>query len=215
MSEVGWRLSIAALVVVSAAATAQAEDLVMPFACMTNNGEVRVSPAAETTYRISGRRDEQPFVACPTPSAACETMMVHRFTILCDGQNVAWTRVTGAARAAGISFPAGLPNGFAPVSMMSGRFVLPALVAARPNLTPVATQDLSPDSVVERREEPSRSASLAWVTEVRADSAPALTGGTAVRVAGSLATVLTLLMAASLVAAGRWRNPLPQTLRLS
>lgn len=215
MSGVVWRLSIAALVVVSAAAAAQAEDLVMPFACLASNGEVRVSPAAETTYRIYGRRNEQPFVACSAPGAACETMMVHRFAILCDGQNVAWTRVAGAARAAGISFPAGLPSGFAPVSMMSGRFVLPALIPAHQNLTSVSTQDLSPDSVAEVRDEPSRAPpGPAWVTEVRADTVPGLTGGTAVRVAGSLATVLTLLMAASLVAAGRYRNPLPQSLHL-
>jgi hypothetical protein len=208
VSGVVSRFVVAVLVAAAGAVSAHAEELVMPYACSAGSGEVKISPANETSYRMLGHRDEQPFVICGSGKSACETIMVHRFAIECDGQRVSWSHVANAARAAGVSLPAGLPNGFAPVSALSGRFVLPALVRTQPNLTQVSTQDLSPDSVLDQREYISRTAAPAWVTEVRADSASGATGSNALRLAGSLATVLALLMSASLVAARRWLSPL-------
>jgi hypothetical protein len=185
-----------------------AEDLVMPFACSAaGGGEIRVMPSNELSYRIAGPRDEQPFVACRGGGTACETMMVHRFAIECDGEKVAWSRVANAAKVSGVSIPSGLPNGFAPVSSMSGRFVLPSLTRTEPVNTRVATQDLSPDSVVEARDEGPSSNGSAWVTVIEPNTGSISVRGGAQRIALSLASVLAMLVAASMVAAGRWRIP--------
>lgn len=212
MSGVFLRLKFAALALLSAVWGAQAEDLIMPFTCNAAAGELQVSPSNETSYKILGHRDEQPFVACAGSGQACETMMVHRFAIACDGQKVAWSRIANAAKAFSAAMPAGLPNGFAPVSTLSGRFVLPALTHIEPHLeaasTRVAMQDLSPDSVVEGQESSAPADRAAWVTEVRADTA-ALPKGNALRVAGAMSVVMAVLVAASLAAAGRWRIPWP------
>jgi hypothetical protein len=77
------------------------ERLVMPFDCGVEGGEVRLSPAAEKSYRIVGGRDEQTVTTCtPAAAAGCTTVMVHRFTISCDGGAVAWMRIAGAIRSA-------------------------------------------------------------------------------------------------------------------
>jgi hypothetical protein len=198
------QLTVVALTLIGVTQIAQAEDLVMPFACTSMGGQVGLTPANDTAYKILGRRDEQPFVACGSSKAACETMMVHRFSVECGGNKISWARIADGARTFGVMIPAGLPNGFAPVSTLSGRFVLPAVTSAASAVTPVTMHDLSPDSVTEQNEEASPGMNAAWVTEVTSDAATALTGGNAVRVAGSLVTVLVMLFLASLVAAGRW-----------
>jgi hypothetical protein len=208
VSGVSLRLTFAGLALVSAVWSAQAEDLVMPFACNAAGGEVQVTPSNETSYRIVGRRDEQPFVACAGSGNACETMMIHRFAIACDGQKVPWSRIANAAKTFGAAIPSGLPNGFAPVSTVSGRFVLPALAHIEPSSTKVATQDLSPDSVIDEHDGAATVENAAWVTEVRAD-VTALPKGNALRVAGVLVAVLIALVAASLAATGRWRMAWP------
>ncbi len=215
MGGVVLRLSIAALIAAGAAVAARAEDLIMPFSCQAGNGELRVGPAPETTYRIIGHRDEQPFLACSGARPACETMMVHRFAIDCNGAKIAWAHVAAAAHAAGFALPSGLPVGFAPVSTMSGRFVLPALVAATAKVSTVSTENLASANSVEGTDEPARSASGAWTTQVQADAVVNLTGNNALRLAVSLASVLTILMGASFVASGRWRDPLTGVLGLS
>lgn len=201
-----------ALFVCSPAIAAHAEDLVMPFACRANGGEVQVSPANQTTYRIAGRRDEQPFAHCAAGGADCETMMVHRFAIECDGAIVPWARIAIAAKAAGVAMPLGLPTGYAPVSTLSGRFVLPALTRTQSTMPRVAKQDLSPESVIEPADETRTEINVSnagntWVTEVRADGWRAVPGGNPLRVAAAVASVIALLFAASMVAAGRWRAP--------
>lgn len=201
------RLGIIALVVMSSTIAADAEDLVMPYACHANGGEVQISSANDTTYRIVGGREEQPFASCGKAAADCVTMMVHRFAIECDGAKVSWSRVAIAAKAVGVNMPAALPAGFAPVSTMSGRFLLPSLTRTAPFMSRVATQDLSPDSVIERSEDAPPGGGNTWVTEVRADAWGSGSNGNAMRVGGSLAAVLAMLFAASMVVAGRWRLP--------
>jgi DnaJ domain len=188
---------------------ARAEDLVMPFTCSMVDGELRVLPSNDTTHPILGARTEQPFVACDGAEASgCRTIMVHRFNISCDGQRMPWSRVAGAARSSGIQLPPALPAGFAPLSPLSGRFVLPALARTSPYLSRVATEDLSPDSVAEAPETSPPSSHQAWDTSVTLDRVRATNASAALRVGGSIAVVLGLLLAASMVAAGRWRVPL-------
>lgn len=191
-----------------APARASAEDLVLPYACTVSGNAVHVSPSNDNTYRIVGRRDERPFVACAKSASACETMMVHRFSVECGGVTVPWTQIAQAASERGVPLPANLPEGFAPVSTLSGRFVLPALTRAPGYVAPrVATQDLSPDSVIEAPIERSEKSDRPWVTEVRADVLRAAPSSAAGRLAASLVAVFLMLLAASMIAAGRWRLP--------
>jgi hypothetical protein len=189
-------------------APANAEDLFLPYACKVSGNAITVTPSTDNAYRIIGRRDEQPFVACAKGGGACETMMVHRFSVACDGATVPWPQIAQAASLYGAAMPANLPEGYAPVSMLSGRFVLPALTRAQTHrTTPVAMQDLSPDSVIEASEVEMDGPDSRWVTEVRADVLRAAPGGSASQVAASLAAVFMMLLAASMIAAGRWRLP--------
>jgi hypothetical protein len=201
------RFWVITLLIAGGTVAAQAEDLLMPYECRAGGGEVQISPANQTTYRILGSREEQPFVVCGSSAADCTTMMVHRFMVECDGTKVPWSRIANAARVVGVAMPAGLPTGFAPVSTMSGRFVLPSLTRTAAFVSRVTTQDLSPDSVIDRLDDTSPLNRNTWVTEVRADVWGSGSGGNAMRVGGSLAAVLAMLLAASMVAAGRWRLP--------
>ena len=188
-----------------------AEDLAMPYACSVENGNVRLEPSAETSYLIQGRREELTFSSCPGGRRGlCEQLMVHRFVISCGGEKVAWSRVAAAARSAGIAYAADLPPGFAPVTMLGGHFVLPALPHSTALITRVAMQELPADSVIEQvdRDEQARGAS--WVTTVKADM-PSAPGSGFFRVAGAVTALMLGLLAASMVAAGRWR--LPRVLR--
>jgi len=74
------------------------ERLVMPYDCRIEGGEVRLSPARDTSYFIvGGRRDEQTVTTClPNSPAACRTVMVHRFDISCAGKAVPWTEVVAS-----------------------------------------------------------------------------------------------------------------------
>ena len=186
-------------------AGARAEDLVVPLKCSISGHELRVTTATETSYKIIGRRDEQPFSACRGSSTACETMMVHRFAIDCGGQKVSWARIADAANAAGAVMPLGLPPGFAPVSSVAGRFVFPALTPANEIVARVSTQELSPDGVVRRTEDAPPAISGSWTTVVDADLLPASPGGGAYRVAGVLVMLFALLIATSMLVSGRWR----------
>ena len=201
-------LVVVVLTPVSASA-ARAEDLVMPYSCTVHGKDLHVAPANNTAYRIVGRRFEQPFVACSQGAATCETMMVHRFTIECDGTQISWSRITQAAAQSGVKLPAGMPAGFAPVSALSGRFVLPALVRTSAQHANVLMQDLSPDSVTETSDDWRSSAAdggdAQWVTEVHSDVLRSSHASNAGHVAASLGGVLLMLFAVSMVAAGRWR----------
>ena len=195
---------------VAGARTASSEQLIVPFTCQMQGNEPRLTMAPETTYAIYGIRHEQPFSSCGAgANGSCVTMMVHSFTIGCAGKRLPWSRFAAAAREHGIKLPAGLPVGYAPVSSLAGRFVLPSLTKSTSNsaLMSVATQDLSPDSVVEAPYHGAKSGHghPAWQTIVRADSMPTAESGLG-RVAGTVATLLMLLTAVSLVAAGRWRG---------
>ena len=121
------------------AASAGADELIIPYTCEIEHGIPQLAASRATIYRIIGPREDQPFSPCAqSPSAKCEMMMVHKFTIECGGQRVAWATVAASARALGVKLPAHLPPGFAPISRLAGRFVLPGLVQSRPVITRVA-----------------------------------------------------------------------------
>ena len=201
------QFTIFILVALSFASQASAEELVMPYACSVERGEPRLTAANEISYRVVGRREEQSFVACAASQGGrCETLMVHRFAVECDGVRTSWARVAAAGKALGIALPAELPPGFAPVSALAGRFVFPALTRSVPLLTQVAMQDLSPDSVIEGNDSEPAGSGASWVTTVKADMRPDAQGA-ALRVAGAVSSLLGLLFAASMFAAGRWRLP--------
>ncbi len=190
--------------------SAGSEELIVPFSCQMQGNEPRLTMAPETTYTIYGGRDEQSFSSCGGgASGRCVTMMVHRFTLSCAGKRLPWSRFAAAAREHGIKLPSALPIGYAPVSSLAGRFVLPALTKSRSNsaVMSVATQDLSPDSVVEAPDLGAKGGQghPAWQTIVRADSMPTAESGLG-RVAGTVATLMLMLTAVSVVAAGRWRG---------
>jgi len=152
---------------------ARADELVMPFACSVERGGVRLQRAPETSFRVFGPHDEQPFVSCT--GSECISTMVHRFAISCGGEKTAWARVAAAGRKSGVELPAGLPEGFAPVAPFQGRFVLPALTRFGARNDSVAMEQLSADSVVDRsadREPLSLSGASPWQTHVQAEYRP-------------------------------------------
>jgi hypothetical protein len=205
-------------VAVLASIPAQSEELLLSYRCAIEHSEVRLHPATETSYRILGKREEQIFTVCPPgPGASCTNMMIHRFNVLCGAERVSWARIAHAAYGLGIEIPRQLPNGFAPVTPLGGRFVLPALAPVNPAVTQVTTQDLSPDGVVDHAGDGASPAVASWVTVVKSDVRTDAGGG-ALRVAAAVTSLMLALLAASYVAAGRLRislfeiDDLPQSL---
>lgn len=211
-----------ASVVLGLSTSAHSDELAMPFSCTVDAGGVHVTRDSVRTYPILGGRSERAFVDCGGRDT-CRTLMIHRFEIQCFGGRVAWVRVANAAQKAGIALPDGLPPGFAPVSTMSGRFLLPAPAALANRGEPVekitadyrvSRQALSPDSVLAASEaEDDRGGIDGWQTEVHANAlatvqtAVEASDSTATRLAASLVAALVLLFTASMVAAGRLRLP--------
>ncbi|CEJ87146.1 Heat shock protein DnaJ domain protein [Hyphomicrobium sp. GJ21] len=199
------RVLLLVIATVAAVLPAGADDLVMPYACAIDRGTPHLTAAEPTTYEIIGPREDMPFSACRSAAAgSCETMMVHKFTIDCGGQKIAWSKVAAAGRAAGVDLPARLPPGFAPVSRFKARFVLPGF-GRTTRLPKVETRALSADSVVETSsiahdDEPH------WVTVIDPVMQASASGG-AFKVAGVISTLLISLMAACLFMARR-RMPL-------
>jgi len=132
-------------------------------------------------------------------------MMVHKFSITCGGQKIAWSKVAAAGRAAGVDLPTRLPQGFAPVSRFKGRFVLPGF-GRTTRLPKVETQALSADSVVETSSIAREPEEPRWVTVIDPAVQASVSGG-AFKVAGVISMLLISLMAACLFVARR-RMPL-------
>ncbi len=201
--------AIAAMTTALASPGAKAEELVMPYACSVEAGQILLTPSAPLSYPVVGQREEVSFAECAGrgPQSACTTMAVHRFELSCGGVKVTWAQVAAAARSAGVTLPAGLPKGFAPVGALNARLVFPALARFSSHKDRVVSESLSADSVVERKLPADRKArKLAepepWQTVVTAEMR-AETPGTALRLAGVAGGLLALVFAIGLVAARR------------
>jgi hypothetical protein len=188
-------------------APAVADDLVIPYACSIENGTPRLQPSSPSVYHIIGPREDKPFSACgPSQHGSCEMMMIHKFSIDCGGKEVSWARVAASAQALGIQLPRHLPAGFAPVSRLAGRFVLPRLLKSKPAVTHVSMRDLSPDSVIETGSTRRLAEPAQWVTVVASESKPS-PSSEAFKVAGVVFSILLMLMGGCLVAARRRALP--------
>lgn len=203
-------LAIIALVATAVSRPASADDLIMPYACAYDGSGIRLTPSNDVAYRLVGPRDEKPFSVCRGAGQKhCETMMIHKFAIACRGHSVPWSHIAAAAHQVGIEMPAALPPGYAPVSRLSGRFVLPSLARSQPARNQVATQDLLPTSVIETYEPRPLLHAASWQTIVSVDGPGDGADGSpdgAFKFAGALTTVVALLLAASLMIAGSRRT---------
>lgn len=98
---VRWGLCVAAALaacLTSSMAWAADERVAMPFACSVQDGRVVMTPAAEQSYRIIGRHEQQQYTACPRGSPdRCTTWILHRFDIMCGSTRVAWMHAVAAA----------------------------------------------------------------------------------------------------------------------
>jgi hypothetical protein len=199
-----FSISVCIVVAAGTAATsAWADDLVMPYACEMDHGAPRLVASEANVYHIFGPREEVAFSACgPSPAGTCETMMVHKFNIDCGGQRVAWAKVASAARALGVELPGHLPAGFAPVGRLQGRIVLPGFGRTTHLMTTVAMQTLSPDSVTEVSEPRAAAESAPWVTVVSSVTNVSASAE-AFKVAGVISGLLATLMAGCIVVARR------------
>jgi len=184
--------------------SAKADDLVIPYACVMDNGAPRLQPASATSYPIIGPREDLPFSACGSSSDSCETMMVHKFAIECAGHKVSWARVAASAHGVGVVLPAHLPDGFAPISRFRGRLVLPGF-GRTTHLPNVERRPLSADSVIETGTVEAGPPEPQWVTVV--DPVRGIAGASgAFKVAGVISVLLISLMAGCFFVARR-RTP--------
>jgi hypothetical protein len=182
---------------------AGAEDLALPFSCRVERGEIRLESSHETTFHIAGKREEQIFTSCAgNSSSSCTSMMVHKFQMMCGSEAVSWARVAQAASGLAITLPRDLPAGFAPISSLGGRLILPAQGQASPLMTKVSSEALAPiEPPADAAQEPANT----WTTTTLAEAKSDAQGG-ATRVGWGVAAVLMMMFAASLVASGRWRT---------
>ncbi len=191
-----WALGFAVSMVLTSSVV-EADELVLPYTCTVDRGVPHLSPAAMTTYQIIGPREDQPFTACASSAAwTCETMMVHKFVVECGGQRVAWAKIAASARSLGVLLPDKLPPGYAPVSRLRGRFVLPGF-GKTTTMPRVTAEMLSRDAVVEPAVVRAEPEPASWVTVVDPAKAPAGSDD-ALKVAGVISTLLASLMIACL-----------------
>jgi hypothetical protein len=193
------------LVAVMASIPAKSENLHLPYTCSVEQGEVRLHPGIETSFRILGKRDDQIFTICPAGQAAtCTNMMIHRFAVMCGSERISWARIAHSAHKLGIDMPKELPTGFAPVAPLGGRFVLPALAPANLSETRVTTQELSPDGVIDHGFDTPSTIAASWTTIVQSNVNSQAGAGVA-RVAAAVAALMLALLTVAYVAAGRAR----------
>jgi len=86
-----------------AGATAPAladEQIVLPFDCTVVGGKVRARPSSDQAYRIYGAREQKRYRACSEQNPdRCRSFLVHRFTMACGPDRVAWPEFYAAISA--------------------------------------------------------------------------------------------------------------------
>ncbi len=76
------------------------ERVVLPFQCQIANGQPVLIPDSPTAYSVLGRHESQEVTICaPANNNSCQIVLVHRFTMVCDGAEVPWTSVVSAGPA--------------------------------------------------------------------------------------------------------------------
>lgn len=147
---------LSAIAVLMPGPRAQAEDLVMPYACSVESGQIQLMPSPPTSYRVVGKHEEAAFAACPNPvqGANCPSMTIHRFDMICGGVKVPWAQVAASARTLGVELPPDMPKGFALVGALNARFLFPALARFSPFRSSVEREALSVDSVADSTQVP-------------------------------------------------------------
>lgn len=180
---VGFVTGVLALSVIAMAARgAAADDVVMPYACKVSDGRLLLSPSAPATYAIIGARDERTHEGCNVDNAGrqvCTQLAVHRFAVQCDGGVVPWAQVAEATRTLGIAVPADLPAGYAPVTAVQARILLPAQArfTSIPSVA-VTREALSPDGVLVNHDAAASEIEAAgvWSTVIKAEMTPEVPG---------------------------------------
>jgi hypothetical protein len=76
----------------SPAQATPAERISLPYACKVEHGRLRLEPGIDQTYPILGPREQRPFTVC-RDRQSCRTLTVHRFTVACGSQRVAWADI--------------------------------------------------------------------------------------------------------------------------
>jgi hypothetical protein len=91
------KVGLVVVAVIGPAPVQAAGTFSMPFACEARQGRVVLTPAAETTYLITGPHEQQPVTACAANAPGlCRTWMAHKFDFDCGGARMAWLGVIGA-----------------------------------------------------------------------------------------------------------------------
>lgn len=113
------------------------EHITMPFNCAVADGRLTLTPSNETSYAIVGARDAHTTSSCARGQrSVCDTVVMYRFNVACEGGDVAWTDI-----ASGLSNPASHADwmsGFAPVAEVGARLSHVAQATQSVRLTRVA-----------------------------------------------------------------------------
>lgn len=94
-------LSVGWLAACAGSGAGAEERLVMPFACISDNGRFRISPSPRREYPVIGPREQQTIRICISGTPKCRELALHRFAIDCGDVRVPWFRVVAASRAFG------------------------------------------------------------------------------------------------------------------
>ncbi len=92
----------------------------LPYACRVEHGRVRLEPSPEQIYHLNGRHEQQLFKICRERSS-CQTLMLHRFSITCSGQHVAWADIVTALADRGHLDRGGTERARSKLSVADGR----------------------------------------------------------------------------------------------
>jgi hypothetical protein len=75
------------------------EQLVMPFTCAAQGGQVSLAPSAPRAYEIYGRKETKRLTTCsPLDPRRCHHWSIHRFDVDCGDVRTSWQSIVAAMR---------------------------------------------------------------------------------------------------------------------
>lgn len=92
---------LSCLVTAAAGGMAEAaEQIRLPYTCGFENGRLVLRPSSVPhVYTVLGEREQKTFTDCSLARGdECRALMIHRFSIACQGQNVPWYKAVAAIR---------------------------------------------------------------------------------------------------------------------